>query len=97
MKLESRFQSDLISELKVMFPGIVIFKQDEQARQGIPDLLLLIRERWAMLECKRSIFSKYQPNQEYYLDKFDRMGFAAMICPENKEQVLDALQQSFGV
>lgn len=93
---ESSFQAELIKELRALFPGCVILKNDEQYLQGIPDLTLLWRDRWAMLECKRSIFAKYRPNQEYYLDKLGRMSYAAMICPENKELILDDLQRAFG-
>ena len=50
-----------------------------------------------MLECKRSIFATYQPNQEYYLDKLDDMSFAMMICPENKNEVLTELYRFMGV
>ena len=94
-KLESKFQLALIKELKHHFPGCVVLKNDEQYLQGVPDLLLLWEDQWAMLEVKRSLKEPYRPNQEYYLDKLDKMSFAAMICPENKERIIDALQQAF--
>lgn len=93
--LESKFQANLIEELKETYPGCFIMKQDEQYTQGIPDLIILYRTKWAMLECKASFHSPYRPNQEYYLDMFDSMSFAAMICPENKEEILRALYQTF--
>lgn len=96
-KLESKFQSEVVKELKAIFPGCVVQKQDATAIQGIPDLLILYNDKWAMLECKRNEKASRRPNQEYYVDKFDKMSFCRFIYPENKEEVLDALQQSLCV
>lgn len=95
MTPEGTFQSDLIKELKDIFPGCMILKNDPDYIQGIPDLLILYGNRWAMLECKRSRSAKHRPNQDYYVDKLSDMSFASFIFPENKEEVLDALQRSF--
>lgn len=92
---ESQFQADLILDLEVIFPGCLVLKNDTSYRQGIPDLVIFYGNRWAFLECKRSLEERYQPNQEYYLEKLDRMSFASMICPENKEIVLNELQRAF--
>ena len=91
---ESKFQADLIKELKIIFPGCIVLKTDPTYIQGIPDLLILYRKKWAALECKRSADANHQPNQDYYISKLDRMSFAAFICPENKEDILDELQQT---
>jgi len=95
MARESKFQAELILDLKDLFPGCIVLKNDANYIQGIPDLLILYRDMWAALECKRSLFEPYRPNQEYYLDIMDDMSFASMICPENREAVLYELQQSF--
>lgn len=95
MSLESKFQSNLIKELKHMFPGCMVLKNDPNYIQGVPDLLVLYKTYWAALECKRSIDSHQQPNQQYYVDEMDSMSFAAFIYPENKEDVLDGLQSAF--
>lgn len=92
---ESDFQSGLIGELEEMFPGCLILKNDPEYIQGIPDLLILFKDKWACLENKRSSKERYQPNQEYYLELLDKMSFASMICPENKEAVLHELQRAF--
>lgn len=92
---ENVYQSNLITKLRKIFPGVLILKNDTQYKQGIPDLLLLIGPHWVMLECKKSMHEKYQPNQEYYLDLCNQMSFAAMICPENEDEVIDAIQQTF--
>lgn len=94
-KLENKFQSELIKEIKEKFPGCIVMKNDAAYIQGIPDLLILHKDKWASLECKKSSNAKRQPNQQYYVDKMDEMSFARFISPENKEAVLNELQQSF--
>lgn len=93
MKLESNFQKKLIKEIKSLFPTCLITKQDK--KQGLPDLLIIYYDKWAMLECKRSKNEMRQPNQEYYIDKFNSWSYASFVYPENKEQVLNELYRSF--
>lgn len=93
-RLERDFQAKLIKELKVMFKGCIIIKNDPNYIQGIPDLLILYNDRWAALEVKKSATAHHQPNQEYYVDLMDQMSFAAFIYPENKEEILYELQQA---
>lgn len=93
--LESKFQADLIKDIKKMFPGCVVMKNDSSYIQGIPDLLVLYNDRWASLECKKSEGARKQPNQEYYVEKLDSMSFSRFIFPENKEEVLRELQSAF--
>lgn len=92
---ESAFQASLIKELREMFPGCVVLKNDPNYLQGFPDLLILFKTKWAALECKKGFFSPEQPNQRYYVELLDQMSFSAFICPENKEAVLNELQQTF--
>ena len=92
---ESEFQADLKKELKKRYPGCIITKLDSGVIQGIPDFLILYKNRWATLENKRSKTASHRPNQEYYVDRMNQMSFSRFICPENKEEVLDELQQSF--
>jgi hypothetical protein len=94
---ESRFQSQLIKELKVIFDGCIVLKNDASYMQGVPDILILYKNKWAMLEVKASLNSPVRPNQEYYVDILDDMSFARFICPENKEEVLNDLQHTFRV
>lgn len=93
--LESVFQANLIKELKQMFPGCIVTKNDADYIQGIPDLTILYNDKWASLECKKSASAKKQPNQEYYVGRMNEMSFSRFICPENKEEVLYELQQTF--
>lgn len=92
---EARFQSALIQELKQRFPGSFVMKLDSGYIQGIPDLLILWGKHWATLECKRSANAHRQPNQEYYVDRMDDMSFSRFIFPENREEVLNDMEQAF--
>lgn len=91
---ENRFQAELIKDLKDLFEGCIVLKNDSAYLQGIPDLLILFNGRWAALEVKASASSPTRPNQEYYVDLMNDMSFAAFIYPENKEEVLHAVQQA---
>lgn len=94
--LESRFQTDLIEDLRGVFPDCVILKNDANYLQGFPDLLVLWEDKWAALEVKASPTARLRPNQEYFVNRLDAMSFAAFVFPENKEEVLRALQSAFG-
>lgn len=93
--LERNFQRDLIKEIKKRFKGSIVCKLDANYIQGIPDLLVLYKDRWATLECKRSAHATHRPNQDYYVKLMDKMSFSRFIFPENKERILNELEQSF--
>ena len=92
-RLESGFQDNLKKEIEEMFPGCMVFKMDQI--QGIPDLLVLHNDKWASLECKTNARAAKRPNQEYYVGLMNGMSFSRFIYPENKEEVLRELQQTF--
>ena len=87
MKLESSFQREVIAELKALFPGCVVLKNDAGYIQGFPDLTVLYKSKWAVLECKKSRYASHQPNQDWYVNKLKEMSYANFIYPENKEQI----------
>ena len=93
--LESSFQAQLIKDLKKIFPGCIVTKNDSSYIQGIPDLTIFYKDKWATVECKQNARAKKQPNQEYYVGRMNEMSFSKFICPENKEEVLYELQQTF--
>lgn len=94
-KKESAFQAQLIKELEDLYPGCVILKNDSSYIQGFPDLTVFYNDRWAVLECKRSKDEPHRPNQDYYVDKLNKMSYSSFIFPENKEKVLNELEQAF--
>lgn len=92
---ESKFQKKFIKELKKEFPGCIVLKNDPNYIQGIPDLIVLFKDKWAALEIKRNNKAPHQPNQDYYISLMNEMSYAKFVCPENKEEILDELQRSF--
>jgi len=92
---EGLFKADTIHEIEQMFDGAIVLTGNAQSRQGIPDTVVLWRDRWAALEFKRNARAIHQPNQDYYVNLMDRMSFADFIFPENRGEVLHALQSTF--
>lgn len=93
--LESKFQKDLIADLETLLPGALIYKNE--SKQGLPDLTVLYEDHWALLECKKSKTASHQPNQDYYVERANKMSFSRFVYPENKQEVLDAIQQAFRI
>lgn len=94
-KLESKFQKELMDEIKERFPGCVVLKNDSSYIQGFPDWTILYKDKWAALETKKERGAKKQPNQEYYVAKLNDMSFSRIVYPENKEEVLRDLSKTF--
>lgn len=96
VKLERDFQKNLIKDLKSMFKGCIVMKNDSSYIQGIPDLMILFNDKWASLEVKKSAKASKRPNQEYYVDMMNDMSFSRFIFPENRDSVLTELKEFFG-
>lgn len=95
-KLESKFQKELIDEIKERYPGCVVLKNDSGYIQGIPDWTILYKDKWAVLEAKREEKANHQPNQDYYVEKLNDMSYSSFIYPENKDTVMKQLSKVFG-
>ncbi|WP_407450025.1 hypothetical protein [Fibrobacter sp.] len=94
-KLESKFQKELMDDIKRLFPGCVVIKNDSGYIQGFPDWTIFYKNKWAILECKRSRRAAKQPNQEFYVNQLDDMSFSRFVYPENKDEVLLDLRLHF--
>lgn len=94
-KRESSFQKDFKDELKNRFNGCLVTKLDSSLIQGIPDLLVLHKNKWAVLEVKKSATASHRPNQDYYVDKLNEMSFSRFVYPENKDEVIKDLTEFF--
>jgi len=92
---ENAYQARLIKTLRERFPGCFILKNDSAYMQGVPDLLVLYKDKWAMLEVKPRFDADHEPNQDYYVAELNEMSYAAFIYPENEEDILNDLQQAF--
>lgn len=103
MGKESDFQRKLKEELESTFDGCIVTKLDPTFKQGIPDLLILYKDRWATLECKRNSKASCRPNQvgdkklnrKGYVDRMNEMSFSRVVYPENKEEVINELRIHF--
>lgn len=94
-KLERKYQPKVKKRLENEFPGCIVMKNDPRQIQGIPDLLILHKDKWAMLETKREENASKRVNQDYYVDKIDSMAFSRFINPENEEEVFNELKLYF--
>lgn len=92
---ERDFQSKLIKELQERYPGCFILKNDPHYKQGVPDLTIIYKSKWAILECKKSEKAKHRPNQDYFVERLGAWSFASFIFPENKDEVLKQLDVIF--
>lgn len=94
-KLESKFQKELMDEIRRQYPGCIIIKNDSSYIQGFPDWTVFYNDKWATFETKRSKNATKQPNQEYYVEVMNDMSFSRIVYPENMNKVLNELQQFF--
>lgn len=94
---ERDYQARLIRELERRYPGCFVMKNDSSYIQGVPDLTILYNGLWAMLEVKVDELSHTQPNQDYYINKFEQMSYAAFVHPQNEEIVFKELDEHFGI
>lgn len=92
---EGQYQQELKKKIRKRLPEAVILKNDPNWLQGFPDLTVLYKDRYAILEVKKDRSAEVQPNQSYYIEKVhDWAAFSSFIFPENEEEVLDGLQRS---
>lgn len=93
--LERDYQAKLIKRIKAEFDGAFVLKNDPNYIQGFPDLLVLFKDRWCALEVKNSSRARHQPNQDYYVDHLDGLGYARFIFPENEDEIIKDLHIYF--
>ena len=93
--LEKDYQKKVITRLKETFLGCIVQKEDEQYRQGAPDLLILYNNKWAALEVKNDASASHRPNQDYWVERMNRMSYASFIYPQNEDKVFKELEEVF--
>lgn len=93
--LERDFQAAFHAELRELFPGCIILKNNPNFLQGVPDTIILFGDRWATLELKKGAKASRRPNQDYYVERMNSMAYSAFVYPENKERVIHGLQVHF--
>lgn len=90
--LEKKFQSQLKNDIEELLPGSIILKNDPTFLQGIPDLLVLYKDKWCALEVKAFADAPFRPNQPYYISRMNAMSFCMVVYPENEASVLRDLE-----
>ena len=98
--LESEYQQKKKKKIETIFPECIVLKNDPNYLQGFPDLTILFRNKWAVLEVKKDISEMSKTtssirNQKIYIRQLDKMSFARFIYPENKEEVMNELHKTF--
>ena len=93
--LERDYQKKLVKKLKDIFPGCIVLKNDAQLKQGVPDLLVLYKNKWVALEVKQSASAGHRPNQDLRVERMNEMSYASFIFPENEDQVFSELMEVF--
>lgn len=85
-KKETVVQADLIKWLKGLTRNITVLKisVDAGVPQGFPDVLVLHNDGFIVIEVKKNAEADFQPNQKYYLARFNAMakGEALVYYPE---------------
>ena len=97
---EGNFKKKLIKDIKKEFPGCIVTKLEADYCNGIPDILILHKDKWATLEAKKNKgeVTKERENklaQDHYVAKMNSMGYSSYVYPENKEEVLNELKVHF--
>lgn len=90
--LERKFQAQLKKNIEELLPGSIVLKNDPTFLQGIPDLLVLYKDRWCALEVKADADAPLRPNQSYYISRMNAMSFCAVVHPGNVEGILEDLE-----
>ncbi len=97
MARENEYQMGLKKRLREQLPGCIVMKNDPNDIQGIADLTILYKNKWATLEVKKSKNEPHRPNQDWYVNKMNEMGYSAFIYPENEGDIINEIQQAFGI
>ena len=93
---EGDYQRELKKKIQKRLPGCIVLKNDSSWIQGIPDLTILHKDKWASLEVKKSAKESHQPNQDAYVEMMNELAYSSFIFPENEEEVLNELQRTLG-
>lgn len=97
---EGNFKKNFINKLEKEFPDAIITKLEADLKNGIPDILILHKDRWATLEAKASEAKVHEKrrnklSQDYYVSRMNRMSYSSYVYPENERKVLDELKDHF--
>jgi hypothetical protein len=88
-KPETVFKERLLKILKEENPGAWIHKTNELATRGIPDLFIMLNNKFYAYELKKDEFEDPDPLQTYTLEKIAKNGgVTGTLHPKNFKRVL---------
>ena len=93
-KFKKKFKEDFAKRMEKHDQEYDVI-ENKSGRRSTPDTIFLGNRVWAALEFKRDVEAEKQPNQEHYVDKWNRLSYAAIVYPENAEEILDDLERLF--
>ena len=65
---------------------------------GIPDLIIFYKKKYARIETKREQDAAKRLHQEYYINMFKKQGiYAEFLMPENEEEIINGLRRYFKI
>lgn len=95
----NRIEKNLQTQIKKFCEerGAVVLKTSPGVLNptGIPDLIIIFKEKWSMIEVKASLTAKKQPLQPIQLARFKDMNpdLVFVACPENWNRIQFLLTQ----
>lgn len=93
--MEKKVQTKLIKYLKKK--GCYVIKTQVDGRGlvpvGCPDVIALYEGWWGAFECKASAKAKFQPLQEYTIEKLNNWSIAMVVHPDNIDEVISQLEK----
>lgn len=95
MKLESVFEKEFCKALRQSLGDEQTYTFKLTAAKGIPDRLILHKDKYALLEFKQHKDAKKQPGQETWINHFGNLAYAAIVYPENAEKVMQDILNYF--
>lgn len=92
MKTEGEYKTDSLKRLQgvlmMRYGRCLIMKNDPTFKQGMPDQIVIVEPFHVFLEYKRSKSESHRPNQDYYVNLFNKQGgYAAFIYPDIEQQI----------
>lgn len=94
---EIPFEQKFCRKLRGLHRDLYVMKNDASLIQGFPDRVVYFRDKYAILEFKRSENASHRPNQDWYINHFAKYTYSTFVYPENADKVFSELCSFFGL
>lgn len=93
---ESAFKKRFLAKVEERLSYLDLdFITPTETSRSLPDIFVIGPLFWAALEFKRSGDANHQPNQDWYIERFNEKGYGVFVEPNNEEEVLNDLERLF--